>query len=121
MWTIFKVFIESVTLLLLFCVLVFLATRHVGSYLPDQGSNSPLNPWFGKIPQRRDWQPSPVFLTGKFHGQRRLAGYSPWGHKKVRYNLATNQQYQTIMVSFRIYLFTAKNSLCSVYSSLPSL
>ena len=28
------------------------------------------------------WQPTPVFLPGKFHGQRRLAGYSPWGHKE---------------------------------------
>ena len=40
MWTIFKVFIEFVTILLLFYVFFgFLATRHMGSYLPDQGSN----------------------------------------------------------------------------------
>ena len=39
MWTIFKVFIEFVIILLLFYVLVFLAPRHVGSQLPDQGSN----------------------------------------------------------------------------------
>jgi len=32
-----------------------------------------------KIPWRRKWQPTPVFLPGKFHGQRSLAGYSPWG------------------------------------------
>ena len=30
----------------------------------------------------RAWQPTPVFLPGKFHGQRGLAGYSPWGHKE---------------------------------------
>ena len=30
---------------------------------------------------RRAWQPTPVFLPGKFHGQRSLAGYSPWGCK----------------------------------------
>ena len=28
------------------------------------------------------WQPTPVFLSGKFHGQRSLAGYSPWDHKE---------------------------------------
>ena len=28
------------------------------------------------------WQPTPVFLPGESHGQRRLAGHSPWGHKK---------------------------------------
>ena len=38
-----------------------------------------FDPWVGKIPWRRKWQPTPVFLTGKSHGQRNLAGYSPWG------------------------------------------
>ena len=33
------------------------------------------------IPWRRKWQPTPVFLPGESHGQRNLAGYSPWGHK----------------------------------------
>ena len=35
-----------------------------------------------KIHWRRKWQPTPVFLSGKFHGQRSLAGYSPEGHKE---------------------------------------
>ena len=38
-----------------------------------------FDPWVGKIPWKRKWQPSPVFLLGKSHGQRSLAGYSPWG------------------------------------------
>ena len=33
-------------------------------------------------PQRRKWQPTPVFLPGGSYGQRSLAGYSPWGHKE---------------------------------------
>ena len=37
-----------------------------------------------KIPRRRKWQPTPVFLPGKFHRQRSLEGYSPWGHKETR-------------------------------------
>ena len=40
-----------------------------------------FDPRVGKIPWRRKWQPTPVFLPGKSHGQRSLAGYSPWGHK----------------------------------------
>ena len=40
-----------------------------------------LNPWVGKIPWSRKWQPTPVFLSGEFHGQGSLAGYHPWGHK----------------------------------------
>ena len=41
-----------------------------------------FNPWVGKILWRRKWQPTPVFLLEKFHGQRSLVGYSPWGHKE---------------------------------------
>ena len=38
-----------------------------------------FNPWVREMPWSRKWQPMPVFLPGKFHGQRHLAGYSPWG------------------------------------------
>ena len=38
--------------------------------------------WAGKIPWRRKWQLTPVFLLGESHGQRRLVGYSPWGRKE---------------------------------------
>ena len=41
-----------------------------------------FNPWVRKIPWRRAWTPTPVFLFGEFHGQRNLVGYSPWGHKE---------------------------------------
>ena len=51
-----------------------------------------FDPWVGKIPWRRAWQPTPVFLPGEFHGQRRIAGYSLWGHNRVRHNLASKQQ-----------------------------
>ena len=35
--------------------------------------------WVGKIPWRREWRSTPVFLPGKSHGQRSLTGYSSWG------------------------------------------
>ena len=38
--------------------------------------------WVGKIPWRREWQPTPVFLPGEFHGQRSLPGYRPGGLKE---------------------------------------
>ena len=41
-----------------------------------------FDPWVGKIPWRRKWQPTPVVLSGESHGRRSLAGYSPWGHKE---------------------------------------
>ena len=42
-----------------------------------------MDPWMGKIPWRREWFPTPVFLPAEVHGQRGLAGYSPWGHKEL--------------------------------------
>ena len=41
-----------------------------------------FNPWVRKILWKREWQPTPVFLPGEFHGWRSLAGYSPWGCKE---------------------------------------
>ena len=46
--------------------------------------------WIGKIPWRRAWQPTPVFLPGESHGHRSLAGYSPWGSKESDLTEATN-------------------------------
>ena len=37
----------------------------------------------GRCPRRKKWQPTLVFLPGKFHGQRSLVGYSPWGFKEL--------------------------------------
>ena len=42
-----------------------------------------LDPWVGKIPWRRAWQHTPVFLPGEFHGHRSLMSYSPWGRKEL--------------------------------------
>ena len=50
---------------------------------PSAMQETRVDPWVGKIPSRRAWQPTPVFLPGKSHGQKNLAGYSPWGHKEL--------------------------------------
>ena len=47
-----------------------------------------FNPWVGKIPQRRKWQLTPIFLPGKFHGQRILVAYSPWESQRVGHDWA---------------------------------
>ena len=49
----------------------------------QQCSRPGFNPWVGKIPWRKEWQPTPVFLPGESHGQRSLVGYSPWGPKET--------------------------------------
>ena len=42
-----------------------------------------FDPWVRKIPWRRKWQPTPVFLPGDSHGWKSLEGYSPQGHKEL--------------------------------------
>lgn len=50
--------------------------------------------WVRKIPWRRKWQPTPVFLPEKSHGQRSLVGSRPQGGKRVRHDVVTKQQRQ---------------------------
>ena len=62
------------------------ATTDVWAFLvPQTVKNWPtmqetwFDPWFGKIPWRKEWLTMPVFWPGEFHGQRNLAVYSQWG------------------------------------------
>ena len=48
-----------------------------------------FDPWVGKTPWRRAWQPTPVFLPGEFRGQRSMVGYSPWSRKELDTTEAT--------------------------------
>ena len=58
-----------------------------------------FDPWMGKIPWRREWERTPVFLPREFHGQRSLESYSPWGRKRLdmteQHPLSLNQQFST--------------------------
>ena len=71
-----------------------------------------FSPWVGKIPWSRKWQPTLVFLPGKFHGQRSLVGYSPWSHKRVRHGSATKQQQQGLTSAILLIVYLL------LYSSL---
>ena len=48
-----------------------------------------FDPWVGKIPWRRSWQTTPVFLPGESHAKRSLSGYGPWGCKEPDITEAT--------------------------------
>ena len=78
----------------------------------------PKNNWDLQSPWRSGWLSTRVFLPGEFRGQRSLAGYSPWGSKRVRDYLATN----TFTLHFRITyfcIFTLKNFLILwIYKSI---
>ena len=63
----------------------------VGKNPPANAGGASLTPGSGRLPWRRKWQLTPVFLSGEFHGQRSLVGCSPRGHRRVCCNLATKQ------------------------------
>ena len=55
------------------------------------GGDSGSVPGLRRSPGEENGNPLPVFLPGKSHGQRSLAGYRPWSHKRVRHDLAAKQ------------------------------
>ena len=68
-----------------------------------------FNPWVGKIPWRRAWQLTPVFLPGESQGQRNLAGsMGSCGHKE-----SDMTEQQTFSLLFVIYLFFLKDQFSS--------
>ena len=69
-----------------------------------------FEPWVGKIPWRRKWQPSPVFLPGESRGQRRMAGYSPWGCR-VRHDWMTKHTHTHSWPMYNIIQSSALQSL----------
>ena len=61
----------------------------------------------GKIPWRREWQPTPVFLPGESHGQRTLVGYSPWVAKsRTRLKWLNTVQYLFLKVLQQFPIFS---------------
>ena len=79
-----------------------------------------FSPWVNKIPWRKTCQPTPIFLPGKSHGQRRLVGYSPWGrkewdmteHSAVTHLLSTRAWIQTQACLALKFMFFTTILLC---------
>ena len=72
----------------------------------DSDSIPGLGPWW------RKWQPTPVFLPEKFHGQRSLVGCSPWGHKELdttEHMAHSTQGYGVVELTWKALEFTALN------------
>ena len=63
-----------------------------------------FDPWVRKIPWSRKCQPAPVFLPGKFHGQRSLTGCSAWGHKEL--DMTWAHAVHTILMMLSFFPFT---------------
>ena len=79
-----------------------------------------------EIPWRRKWQPTPVFLPGESHGQRNLAGYSPWGRKESDTTERLHFHFSLSIYIFQCYslksshpyLLPQSPNVCSLYLCL---
>ena len=64
------------------------------TYNAGDAGRHEFDPQVGKIPWRRAWQFTPVFLPGESHGQRSLVGYDLWGHTESDTTEATKHSIQ---------------------------
>ena len=67
-----------------------------------------LDPWIREILCRREWQPTPVFLPGQFHGQRSLTGYSSWGYKELDMTEQLSKQENMLFGIIELFFFHHK-------------
>ena len=65
-----------------------------------------FKPWVGKVPWRRKWQPTPVFLPGKFQGQRSIGRLQSIRLQRIGHNLMTKHTTYTYTKIFYLYIYT---------------
>ena len=80
-----------------------------------QCRTSRFDPWVRKILWRREWQPIPVFLPGKSHAQRCLAGYNPWSRKELDTTEYTHLLNTHFLHLDCLELFIQETLLCRCY------
>ena len=95
-----------------FLIIQFLLMGFAGAYGKESAcqcrryKRRGFDPWVRKIPWSRKWQPTLVFLPGKFHGQRSLEGCSPWGQKESHMTKYREEWIQTMSKAKYLYLVT---------------
>ena len=87
-----------------FAYIYFCMVKNPPANAGDIGGRCGFNPWVGRIPWRRKWPLTPGFLPGKFHGQRRLVDYNPWGHR-IRHDLTTEYTHTHIHIYIFLYIY----------------
>ena len=89
--------------------LLRLLSNNISAYECRRCRRQEFSHWVRKIPWRGKWQPTPVFLPGKFHGQRSLVGYSPWGHRVGHKWVIEHTHIHLIMIQLVDSLIIYKN------------
>ena len=80
-----------------------------------------FNPWVRKIAWRKKWQPTPVFLPGKFHGKRCLVCYTPWSHEDLDTTANTHTHIWSARLSEMLSHFTCAVTLPVLRSIAPAV
>ena len=81
-----------------------------------------FHPWVRKIPWRRKWQPTPVFLPGESHGQSSLEGYSPWGLKELDTNYRLkNSNHSTSSNTYNQVEYTFFSGGCGTFTKIGQM
>ena len=88
-----------------------------GEEFASQCRRHGFDPWVGKTPWRRKWQSAPVFLPGKFHGQKILAGDSPQGCKELDMNEQLNTHIHTCY-TYKVYILCIGRELIIPFNLL---
>ena len=76
------------------------------------GRHRGCDPWVGRVPWRREWQPTSVFLPGKSHGRRSLVGYSPGDHKESCMTYPVKKPHHHHHAK---YLWVQRHSVCLLH------
>ena len=90
-----------------------------------------FDPWVGKIPWKRAWQPDPVFLPGESHGQRGLADYSPWcrtwlkrlstaQHSTKTTNIYSTRKSKNLGIWMKLCVYGVNCFICHLLSNSPN-
>ena len=92
-----------------------------GRELACQCRRRVFDPWIGKIPWRKEWQPTPVFLPGESHGQKSLVGYSSWGCKELdtTEGLSTSKKDILSATVFILFNFPTQVTCCAKVCVFP--
>ena len=84
----------------------------------EGGRRPGFDPWVGKIPWRRKWQPTPVFLPGESHGWRSLVGYSPQGSKEPDTTERLHFQYSVVCMDHIFFIHSSVDGHLSYFHVL---
>ena len=79
-----------------------------------------LDSWVRKMPQRKKWQATAVFLPGKSHGQKSLAGYNPWGRKESDTTACIHEDTEMEVKKYSVSVHLGQSKRFRVYHLLLS-